>query len=208
MMNSSTLVIVLALLMDVLILLPVCIGYNHFIIKPNSKLPLFRIRRPKFLFIFIIVFTINGIFRISISLLHNLAIIDADVYSIFQRITIYYGSLLLMCIRIWLLYYDLRSARKQQQKMLTKHLTTVIEVMQNETKYKLPALSMFNQRKFSAFTMNSGQKHAHIYGQYKPLLFISITIATFMTLIDFVVHFAIDPTSRVNIYTLIRIIPS
>ena len=195
----ESIIILFVLIFDVIIILPTAIVYNHYIIKPNAKLPLYRIRRPKFLFIFILFFTLNGVFRIVLSLLHNLDLMNPTTFAVFNRLTLYYGSMILMCIRVWLLYHDLESARKQQRNMLTKHLTTNEDILDNETKFKLPTLSMFNpsMKRTNSFRNIHNGKYAHIYGQYKPLLIMVLTIATIVATIDLIIYFYINHSSQV-----------
>ena len=194
--NKVSSVVIIIDLVIVVILLLSTILYYYKIVVPNAKLSLFRIRRPKFVFLCQYIFLIGGIIRISSALIFNKGYISWFVCAHVFKICTYYGANLLVCIRAWLLYYDQKSARKQQQNMLTKHLSST-EIMAAQTKFSLKSLYPFsysnNNRVSSSSSPNKRRnKHSHIGGKYQPLLIIAFIVAT--------IFLAADLTSLYNGY--------
>lgn len=200
-----------------LIYLPLAFIYYYKIIKPNSKVPVFKIRRPKFFFAFLIIFIVNGILRCSLALLTSINNhINQTIFVLIMHFSTYYGSITFGCIRVWLLFYDLRSARKQHTYMLSNYLTsspiTTIDTIQQETKFTFNKLiinpfNKSNNKNKTRPRTNPGsfisdsrnrQKHAYIFGRVKPLLCISYSIVTVLFSIGTILEFTHPPISRVT----------
>ena len=177
--------LILLTLIITCIYLPLSIIYYHRIIKPNAKLPVFRVRRPKFIFYFLIIIITNNILRSTLAFLTSINFIQNTIFSsILYSVSTYYGSIPIVCIRVWLLYYDMRSAQKQREYMLSKHLNTTEDIMAQQTKPSLKAIQMSIRK---SFRINGNRKtvtiHRNILNKYKPLSCIAYGITTVLFII-------------------------
>eukprot|EP01084_Bolivina_argentea_P143653 252220_1 len=179
--------IILINLLITLTYFPLSITYYYRIVKPNAKLPLYRVRRPKFFFLFMIMLVTNGVIRITLSLLSSINIIHHTIFTILLAISSYYGSLTLSFIRVWLLYYDIRSARSQRQTMLSQQLSNnTDDIMANETKRSFRNIKLSFRRTNSNKRRNNANRN--IFGKYKPLLTITYSITTVVFIIDIMLY--------------------
>ena len=80
------------------------------------------VRRPHTIGICIITYSISTIVCSFVSLLHNQNVLSLGFYLTLAKIVTYFGIIPLSGLRMWFLFYDLKTNRIKQKKLLSKYL--------------------------------------------------------------------------------------
>ena len=96
--------------------------YYYVIVKPNREHPVFRIRHSHYLGLCLAILTINMTLITLISYLCINSVIEIFYYQLISETMMAIGSSIVIIVRLWILWFDVKLNRIEQERLLSQFL--------------------------------------------------------------------------------------